>query len=272
MDELREGPAIEEIEASLGYRFSDRALLETALTHRSHAHEMLPASSLHYERLEFLGDALLGFLVSDWLYRDDDDAPEGVLSRRRQSVVRASTLAGTAREIGLGRTLRLGKGEERTGGRDKPSLLADAFEAVLGAIYLDGGMRPARAFVRRRLGGAMRDTRATSLPSDDFKTRLQESTQARVQRTPRYRIVSTTGPAHALWFDVEVLLDDEILGRGTGSSRKQAEQEAAAAAKLRTKAKAKAAAKAKKKAEAAASRAFAAQENVPPSPRFSTDL
>ncbi|HKQ61877.1 MAG TPA: ribonuclease III [Candidatus Polarisedimenticolaceae bacterium] len=220
-------PARAALQAALGYRFSEPALLETALTHRSHAHEAGAARSAHYERLEFLGDALLGFLVSDWLYAADLDAAEGVLSRRRQTVVRTSTLARAAERLGLGEAIRIGRGEERTGGRDKPSLLADAFEAVLAAIYLDGGIRPARAFVRRHLGTALRLAAEAQETADDFKTRLQERVQGSLQQTPRYRIVSTAGPAHALEFEVEVLVRGEVLGRGTGTNRKRAEQQAA---------------------------------------------
>lgn len=222
-----ESSRLREIEAKLRYRFSDPDLLETALTHRSRAHELGRGAAHHYERLEFLGDALLGWIVSDWLFRDDEAAAEGLLSRRRQSIVRTSALAGAARRLGLGEAIRLGKGEERTGGREKTSLLADVFEAVLGAIFVDGGLRPARAFLRRELGQGLRDTRASSAADDDFKTRLQEAIQGRLQRTPRYRIVSTTGPAHALEFQVEVLLGERVLGRGVGTNRKQAEQEAA---------------------------------------------
>ena len=216
-----------EVEHALGYRFSDRALLERALTHRSHSHEQGDEPSLNYERLEFLGDALLGFVVADWLFRDDGQAAEGVLSRRRQAVVRASTLAQAASRLRLGDAILLGRGEEGSGGRHKPSLLADLFEAIIGAIYLDGGLRSARAFVRRHLGEPLRATRRASQTVDDYKTRLQESTQARLQRTPRYRIVSTSGPAHAMEFEVEVLLEDRVLGSGRGSNRKHAEQRAA---------------------------------------------
>jgi len=216
-----------DLEASLGYRFGDPSLLELALTHRSHAHEARQTAGMHYERLEFLGDALLGLFVADWLYRDDDQASEGLLSRRRQKVVRSSTLDAAARRIGLGQAIRLGRGEEHTGGREKASLLADVFEAVIGAIYLDGGVRPARAFVRRHLDESMRATREGSPTSDDYKTRLQERLQARLQRTPRYRIVSRTGPDHELEFTVEVLLGGEVLGAGRGSNRKCAEQQAA---------------------------------------------
>ena len=222
------GRGLEPLQATLKYTFSDPSLLRMALTHRSYAYECDDGGTeVSYERLEFLGDALLGLLVSDWLYRDDVAAAEGVLSRRRQSVVRTSSLAEASVRLGLGESIRLGRGEEQTGGREKPSLLADIFEAVLGAIYLDGGIRSARAFVRRELGGGLRNTRGVHWTPDDFKTRLQEAVQARLQQTPRYRIVSTKGPDHALMFVVEVRVGDRVLGQGGGTNRKRAEQEAA---------------------------------------------
>ncbi len=214
----------EGLERALGYRFRDPALLRTALTHRSHSYERR-GTPAHYERLEFLGDALLGFLVAEWLYQREPGEAEGALSRRRQAIVRTSTLAQVARKIGLGEAILLGRGEERTGGRTKPTLLADAFEAVLGAVYLDGGIRAARAFARRHVGPLRLSTQAQV--EDDFKTRLQEEVQARLRRTPAYRIVSTTGPAHATQFEVEVSVKGRVLGRGAGASRKQAEQSAA---------------------------------------------
>ncbi len=215
------------MEQALGYGFRDPELLEAALTHRSRFHEQGPEASLHYERLEFLGDALLGLIVSAWLYRDDPEASEGHLSRRRQSVVRTSSLAQAALELGLDRAIRLGKGEELSGGRKKTSLLADAFEAVLGAIYLDSGIRASRAFVLRVLGAVMKETRDSGWAAEDYKTRLQEAIQAQLRRTPCYRIVSTSGPAHALSFEAEVHVGSDILGRGCGTSRKLAEQAAA---------------------------------------------
>jgi len=221
---------LDELEERLGFRFSDRSLLENALTHGSHSHERGAGGVSSYDRLEFLGDSLLGFVVSDWLYRDDEGAAEGLLTRRRQSVVRASTLAAAAGNIGLGEQIRFGRGEELTGGRSKASLLADVFEAVLGAVYLDGGLRAARSFVRRHLGPVLRRTRGAASTVDDFKTRLQELLQARLQCTPRYRIVSTSGPPHALEFTAEVWLGGESMGRGCGPNRKGAEQEAARAA------------------------------------------
>ncbi len=215
--ESSESDWVERLQVSLRYRFRDPTLLETALTHRSRVYEQGSDAGSSYERLEFLGDALLGMLVSDWLYRDDEAAAEGLLSRRRQAVVRTSTLAAAATGLGLGQAIRLGRGEESTGGREKTSLLGDAFESVLGAIYLDGGIRSARAFLHRELRLDLRETRGASWTSDDFKTRLQEAVQARLQQIPRYRIVSTTGPDHALEFTVEVRVGDRILGAETFS-------------------------------------------------------
>ena len=215
------------IERRLGYQFNDVTLLEMALTHRSHAYEQADGQKTNYERLEFLGDATLGMIVSEWLYRDDEHVDEGVLTRRRQSVVCTPTLAATAATLGLDEAIRLGRGEEQTGGREKQSLMADIFEAVLGAIFIDGGMRPSRAFVLSHLQGHLLETRLTTEASGDHKTRLQENVQAHLRLTPTYRIVSTSGPAHAREFEVEVLIGDTVLGCGQGSNRKRAEQKAA---------------------------------------------
>lgn len=229
MSEAREALLLA-LEERIGHKFRDRALLDLALTHRSWAYEQSPDGVQNYERLEFLGDALLGFLVSEWLCDDDPEASEGVLTRRKQSVVRTESLAEAARRLALGAAMRLGRGEDGTGGREKGSLLADVFEAVLGAVFADGGVRAARAFVRRQLGGSLRARRGLREVEDDFKTILQERVQAESRVTPRYRIVRTQGPAHAHEFEVEVVAGAQVLGSGTGSSRKQAEQQAARAA------------------------------------------
>ena len=218
---------LRELERRLGHTFRDGGLLERALTHRSHAHESEGPSGENYERLEFLGDALLGFAVSDWLVHDDPDAPEGVLTRRRQSVVQTGTLAAAAERLGLGEELRLGRGEDQTGGRRKTSLLADTFEAVVAALYLDAGLDVARRFILKELEEPLRATREARQARGDFKTRLQERVQGQLRLTPRYRIVKTSGPPHALEFDVEVLVGDEPVASGTGRSRKDAEQDAA---------------------------------------------
>ncbi len=217
---------LEELESQLGYRFRDRGILKRALTHGSYrAGDGGPREN--YERLEFLGDTLLGFIVADWLMKDDPEAAEGVLSRRRQTVVRTSTLAAVARRIGLGEALLLGPGELRSGGRKKPSLLADVFEAVLGAVYVDGGLRSARAYALRHLRAELGETRGSRVVPEDNKTRLQELVQARVKRTPVYRLVRETGPAHRPEFEAAVFVGRRRLASGVGSSRKEAEQQAA---------------------------------------------
>lgn len=217
-------------EARLGYSFEDPSLLEAALTHRSFSYESADPAVVNYERLEFLGDALIGFLVADWLVAKDAAANEGELTRRRQSLIRMEAFAEASRRLGVGERLRLGRGEEASGGRLKPSILADTFEALTAAIYRDGGLRAARAFVSRNLRPELSATLRGQVPVSDWKSRLQEVCQARSQDTPRYRLVSTAGPAHALTFEAEALLAGKVLARGSGASRKQAEQAAALAA------------------------------------------
>jgi ribonuclease III len=214
------------IEASLGYRFRRRELLDLALTHPSHAHEADAPGD--YERLEFLGDALLGAVAADWLYRGRPDRPEGELSKLKSFLVARPALAAHARELGLGEALRLGVGEERSGGRQKDSLLADSLEAVFGAVFLDGGFAAVEAAIRplleRTAGGQVGPRHF------DAKTRLQERVQASGGALPRYRLVAEVGPDHDKTFQVECLLDGRAAGRGEGRSKKVAEQEAAAAA------------------------------------------
>jgi len=215
------------LEATLGHAFADASLLLAALTHRSHSYRADGKSGADYERLEFLGDALLGFVVADWLYRDDPDSREGVLTWRRATVVRESTLARAAQRLELDRSIRLGRGVPDRDGQVNPALLADLFEAVLGAIYMDGGFAAGREFVLRHLAGELAGVRGVEEIVEDYKSRLQLHFQARLQRTPRYRIVSRSGPTHALELEVEVLIDDRVLARASGTSRKQAEQDAA---------------------------------------------
>jgi ribonuclease-3 len=214
------------LEKRVGRRFDDRALLTQALTHRSWVHENPGAPLRDYERLEFLGDAVLGFFVAERVFRSDPAALEGELTRRKQGVVSTPALAAAARRLDLGPCLLLGRGEEASGGRERDALLADAYEALLGAVFLDGGIRAARTFVRRSLDGH------DAGGGRDPKTELQERWQARSRVTPRYRIVATEGPAHAREFTVEVLADDVVLATGQGRNRKAAEQAAAARALL----------------------------------------
>lgn len=207
----------------LGYAFGDPTLLERALTHRSWCAEHVGEES--NERLEFLGDAVLGVIVADYTYRSFPHLGEGLLSRARASVVRSSALAEMAAEVGLGDELRLGKGEDASGGRLKPSILADSLEAVIGAVYLDGGWEPARELVLRLL--ADRITRLADEDAHrDYKSRLQELVAHRLDTAPTYR-VSESGPEHDKEFSAEAVVDGQILGLGVGRTKKYAEQEAA---------------------------------------------
>jgi ribonuclease-3 len=219
------GPPYTQLEAALGTAV-DRGLLERALTHRSYAYEHggLPTN----ERLEFLGDAVLGLVVTDALYALQPELPEGQLAKRRASVVNTRALAGVGRTVDLGRWIRLGKGEETTAGRDKNSILADTMEAVIGAVYLDRGLPGATAVVR-----ALFDPLITAASQEgaalDWKTALQELTAARGLGVPAY-VVAETGPDHAKSFTADVLVGGEPLGSGAGRSKKEAEQQAAEAA------------------------------------------
>jgi ribonuclease-3 len=212
-----------DLERALGYRFRDAGLLELALTHRSYANEQ--GLDHHNERLEFLGDAILGVVAAEWLYRAHPAMPEGDLSKLKAYLVSAPALAGFSVDLGVGRELRLGVGEERSGGRSKPSLLADTLEAVFGAIYLDGGLEPVRKVVTPLLGRVL-DERPR-VHEEDAKTRLQEMVQARGWELPEYRVVEEEGPDHAKHFTVECRLRDRPAGRGEGRSKKIAEQKAA---------------------------------------------
>jgi ribonuclease-3 len=219
------GPPYTLLEATLGTGV-DPALLERALTHRSYAYEHggLP----HNERLEFLGDAVLGLVVADALYTTHPELPEGELAKLRASVVNARALAGVARSLELGRWLRLGKGEEVTGGRDKNSILADTMEAVLGAVYLDRGLGGATVLVRRLFDPLMDAARGRGAALD-WKTALQELTTARGLGIPGYDITES-GPDHAKRFAAAARLGDQVHGSGSGRSKKEAEQQAAEAA------------------------------------------
>jgi ribonuclease-3 len=221
--------SLEALQRVLGHTFKSPQLLLDALTHRSYAFEHPSPSVVPNERLEFLGDAVLQFISSDLLYMRFPTATEGRLSELRSALVRASTLASFARSVPLSPYLRLGKGEEVTGGRDRDLLLASAFEAVLGAAYMDGGMRAARRAVVPHLRDALARLAAGQRTRDD-KSRLQELAQARMGVTPTYRVVEESGPSHARSFVVEVVLGEIAAARGTGSSKRQAEQAAAHAA------------------------------------------
>jgi len=219
-----------ELEVALGYVFVSAAYLTRALTHRSFANEqeLVVADN---ERLEFLGDAVIGLAVGHELMRRFPDVSEGQLSVLRAQLVSETGLSRAARALELGRWLRLGRGEEQTGGRDKSSLLADAFEAVCAAVYLDGGFEPARDLVIRLLDVGLAEIDAGV--THDFKTRLQEWVQADQKAPPVYEVVDTSGPDHDKRFTVRVLVAGDELGRATGRSKKGAEQDAARAALAR---------------------------------------
>ena len=208
----------------IGYRFVNAELLKLALSHRSWCAENGHVES--NERLEFLGDAVLGFIIADKIFVHYPELPEGQLAKLRAGVVNAITLAEVAREIDLGDCLLLGKGERSTGGADKQSILADALEAIIGAVYLDGGFEAARSVVLRLWNERVIDAVREGPGGFDHKTRLQELAVASVDQPPRYE-VTTTGPDHARVFDARVIVGDDVLGIGTGSSKKEAEQAAA---------------------------------------------
>jgi ribonuclease-3 len=218
--------ALESLEVALGRRFTRRQLLLDALTHRSYVYENAAPDVVSNERLEFLGDAALSIVASELLYRRFPKANEGELTDLRASLVRASTLATFARELPLGPYLRLGRGEEVTGGRDRELLIARAMEALIGAIYLDGGLRATRAFLEPRLVAELARIKTKRQLKDD-KSLLQEVAQAQLNITPTYRLVSQEGPSHSRVFTVEVLLGERVAGRGEGTNKRQAEQAAA---------------------------------------------
>ncbi len=208
---------------ALGHVFLRPALLEEALTHRSFVHEHA-AGARDNERLEFVGDAVVGLVVGTLLHEHFPDAREGELTQRRAALVSGPALARLAAELGIGAALRLGRGEERSGGRDKPRLLAGALEACFAAVYLDGGVDAAMA-IGRPLFAPLLD--AQSPGALDFKTRLQERLQASGRSAPRYEIVAADGPEHERAFHVALRIDGELAGEGRGRSKSEAEQQAA---------------------------------------------
>ena len=223
-------PDLEGLQEKIGYRFRDPDLLDLALTHRSRSHEAGRAGRDN-EALEFLGDALIGFVIATRLFEKARGRAEaGVLSRRRASLISEPSLAALARSLGIGESLRLGKGEDSSGGRTKPSLLADAFEAVAAAILIDGGMEAARTFVLAHLPADAAAPRRRAGGDLDPKTRLQEILQAKGWPAPEYRVTGTAGPAHQRSFTVEVIAGGRSVGSGTSRSIKSAGVEAARAA------------------------------------------
>jgi ribonuclease-3 len=216
-----------DLERAIEYRFRDRGLLERAMTHTSRANEDVSGGAVDNESLEFLGDAILGFVVADLLFRELPSSTEGQKSKIKAALVSATTLARLADRLLLGEHLLLGRGEETTGGRRKQALIADAYEALIAAIYLDGGVEQARAFIVREFAPLIDDARAHGLVRFDHKSALQEHLQARNQPLPEYRLTASMGPDHRKEFRVAVCLRGEAVAEGTGASKKDAEQEAA---------------------------------------------
>ena len=212
---------MKELEELLGYRFRDPELLRLALTHSSYGNEQ--GDHRDNERLEFLGDSVLGFLTAEYLFGAFGTLPEGELTKHRANAVCEKTLAEYARQIRLGDYLRLGKGEQRTGGANRPSILSDAFESVIAAIYLDGGMEEARRFVLRFVSAAEAEGQAVT----DYKTLLQEVIQKNPDEHLSYVLAAERGPDHDKTFTVEVYLNSNCIGTGEGHSKKKAEQAAA---------------------------------------------
>ncbi len=213
------------LEKLLGFRFRKRELLKQALTHKSFANEKRMASTAHNERFEFLGDAVLELVVSHVLMTTYPDAPEGELSKLRAAMVNEKTLASMAKSVGIGENLYLGKGEEIGQGREKPSLLSDAYEAILGALYLDRGFPKTFKLLQKHVQTLLE--MVTSGGYTDYKTQLQERAQNLFKSVPRYRMVDQSGPDHDKTFRVEIQINKETYGLGEGKSKKDAEQNAA---------------------------------------------
>jgi ribonuclease-3 len=217
----------EELERRVGYRFKDRGLLEHALTHTSRAAEDASGGVADNESLEFLGDAVLGLVVADLLFHAYPTSDEGQKSKIKASVVSTQALARRAEEMQLGAHLLLGRGEEKTGGRFKQALLADAYEALIAAIYLDGGLPAAAAFLERELSDAIEEGAGQTVVGQDYKSALQERVQALGHPLPEYRVAAESGPDHRKVFTIDVVVAGEVLGSATGKAKKAAEQEAA---------------------------------------------
>ena len=235
--ELRNGEVVrlrdefDALQQAIGYRFRDRGLLEHAMTHTSRANEDVSGGVHDNESMEFLGDAVLGFVIADVLFREFPEFDEGEKSKTKAALVSTATLARQAERLNLGEHLLLGRGEEKTGGRRKQALLADGYEALIAAIYLDGGIEHVRAFIVREFAPLLAEVQRHGIAgSQDYKSALQELLQARDLPLPEYRLVGTMGPDHRKLFQVEVVVNGEALAESTGPSKKEAEQDAARAA------------------------------------------
>jgi ribonuclease-3 len=215
---------IKDLENAIGYRFRNITLLQNALTHSSYANERWHDSLMSNERLEFLGDSVLGMVVAEYLFRNFPDRPEGELTRMRADMVCEQSLAAVANRLNLGNHLMLGHGEEQGGGRTRPSILADAVESVIAASFLDGGMDAAAGIIQRFV---LTNVPVTRLHNRDYKTGLQELVQQKKNQVLSYVLVGESGPDHDKNFMVEVSLNGKVVGKGSGSSKKRAEQDAA---------------------------------------------
>ena len=215
---------IKDLETAIGYRFKNITLLQNALTHSSYANERWHKSLLSNERLEFLGDSILGMTVAEYLYRNFPDRPEGELTRMRADMVCEKALAKVAARIELGGQMMLGNGEEQSGGRSRDSILADAVESVIAACFLDGGMDAARKFIDRFV---LVEVPVQKMHNADYKTALQELIQQKKNQVLTYALIGESGPDHDKRFEVEVRLNGTTIGTGSGSSKKRAEQDAA---------------------------------------------
>jgi ribonuclease-3 len=215
------------LQQAIDYRFRDRGLLEHAMTHTSRANEDVSGGVRDNESLEFLGDAILGFVIADILFREFPELDEGQKSKIKAALVSTSTLARQAERLTVGDHLLLGRGEEKTGGRRKQALLADGYEALIAAIYLDGGIEQARAFIHREFAPLLADARRDGQVGQDHKSALQEYLQSHDHPLPEYRLAGTLGPDHRKLFQVELSVRGETLAEATGASKKEAEQEAA---------------------------------------------
>lgn len=220
---MLEGYSVEELEKRIGYTFKDRSLLKRAITHSSHANEQKINKTGDYERLEFLGDAVLELVSSTFLFHEYEEMPEGKLTKLRSSMVCEPALAYCARELEIGKFLLLGRGEEATGGRNRESIISDVMEAITGAIYLDGGYENAALFIHKFILSDLENKKLFY----DAKTVLQEIVQSKNEGTLHYELVGEEGPEHDKEFFVKAMLDDTVIGNGKGHTKKGAEQQAA---------------------------------------------
>ncbi|MCR5663919.1 MAG: ribonuclease III [Oscillospiraceae bacterium] len=216
---------MDKLEEKIGYRFRNRRLLETALTHSSYANERHGADCQSYERLEFLGDSILGLVSAEFLYRQQDRLPEGKMTKLRAELVCEASLHRAALELGIGSCMRLGRGEEKCGGRERPSILADMVEAIIAALYLDSGLPEARRFIMERL---LNDADLNlARRSEDYKTALQEYIQSKADQHIAYELIDESGPDHDKRFSFRVSINGVPVGEGVGRTKKEAEQMAA---------------------------------------------